>query len=119
MSACDLLASDAGWLCDIEVALGRVKGVSDLLGRLGGEDLGLLQCSLEGDHCQIEERLAWGLEGLRAEQQAHKAALAAAEAKRAAPGSVADLEKAQSLWACLRATAMVVLDECEKAEVPR
>ena len=46
---------------------------------------------------------------------AHKAALAAVRAEKAAPGSKDDLKKAEGLWALLRSLTEVVGRECAVA----
>jgi hypothetical protein len=50
---------------------------------------------------------------------ATEAALAAAKAERAAPGSVADVRSAQACWSMLRNAAKVMLDYSNDAFQPR
>ena len=49
-----------------------------------------------------------------ADRKAYEEALAVAEARTVAPGSVADLERADALWRLLRSSAKVVADVCEE-----
>jgi hypothetical protein len=53
-----------------------------------------------------------------AEDRAHEAALAAAKAERAAPGSEKDRKQVESLWKLLRSAASVAADECADAGHP-
>jgi hypothetical protein len=55
------------------------------------------------------------LEQQAVQRKAHEAALAVAQARTAAPGSVADLERADAVWALLRGTAKVMAQECAAA----
>jgi hypothetical protein len=52
------------------------------------------------------------------EHRAHEAALAALEAKKAAPGSPDDIRAAEVMWNMLRAVSGVVADRCEEAGHP-
>ena len=54
----------------------------------------------------------------KAEKREHEAALAALEAKKAAPGSPEDVRRAEVMWSMLRAAAEVVASRCEEAGHP-
>lgn len=53
-----------------------------------------------------------------AENRAHAAALAAAEAERAAPGSAKDREQVETLWRILGAAVTVAARQCSAAGFP-
>jgi hypothetical protein len=53
-----------------------------------------------------------------AEKRAHEEALAALEAKKAAPGSPEDIRTAEVTWTLLRAAAEVAANRCEEAGHP-
>jgi hypothetical protein len=54
----------------------------------------------------------------KAEKVAHKAALAAARAEKAAPGSKEEAERAEALWTLLRSLVGVASEQCTNAGYP-
>jgi hypothetical protein len=70
---------------------------------------------------EVAQRLAalWGLAFKQkiADRRAHEAALEAAQARKAAPGSADDIEWAETLWDLLRAAAHTALGSREGAEL--
>jgi hypothetical protein len=54
----------------------------------------------------------------KAEKEAHQAALAAARAEKAAPGSKEDVKRAEALWTLLRSLVGVASEQCTNAGYP-
>jgi hypothetical protein len=80
-----------------------------------------------GEWHQIEDRLAAAADRIKetwrrawdeyhAQREAHAAEIAAAKAEHAAPGSVADLERARAYWSMLRIIAKQATQACQTAE---
>jgi hypothetical protein len=65
------------------------------------------------DDAAEELYAAWSREreAGKEERRAHKAAMEALRAERAAPGSKGDLERADAAWLLLRSAAVVVMQE--------
>jgi hypothetical protein len=112
-----------GWaIGDIEPALSELRATIGILGHMIDSpnevtiaEWKTIEDRLTDAHNQLDDlwRRAW--DERTADEDAHAAALAAAEARTAAPGSVADLERADSVWCILRSTAKVALQACEEA----
>jgi hypothetical protein len=79
-------------------------------GKLGRELNVGLQNIREVATAAVEERLTT--------QEAHEAALAAARAEKEAPGSSADLKRAEALWTLAGGLATVADDYCTRAGYP-
>jgi hypothetical protein len=58
------------------------------------------------------------LEEQKAKAEEHKAALAAVKAEKEAPGSKADLERADALWIMLRSLVGYAREQCTRAGYP-
>ena len=67
---------------------------------------------------KIKELADANSEERRAIEEAHKAALAAARAEKAAPGSKDDVERAEALWTLLRGLVGVASEQCTNAGYP-
>ena len=101
--------------------LGRLETVTGFLGHLANssDEVTTDQLQhLETDLIDLRRTLgvlwqrAW--DQAIAERKAHEAALTAAEARKGAPGSVADREHADALWSILHSTVKVALQACEE-----
>jgi hypothetical protein len=72
---------------------------------------------LELTHDRLKQLWRQAFHARVAENRAHAAALEAAQARKAAPGSAADLERVESLWRLLRAAAGTALEAVKAREV--
>jgi hypothetical protein len=113
----------AASLLAIECNLRDLDAAARLLGHLstseltiGTAELNAIAAQVSAAHIEIKQRWRQAYEQQFAERQAHEAALAEAKAARAAPGSVADVEKAAAYWNKLRSAAVVTIESCDKAE---
>ena len=93
-----------------------------LVARAGRSDGQVLRASSQPAK---RDRQGWataGAHALRGSRQAikeaHQAALAAARAEKAAPGSKEDLERAEALWTLLRGLVGVASEQCTNAGYP-
>jgi hypothetical protein len=114
----------APWaLGEIETLMHDLHGTVGLLGHMAHSPNHVEPAEL----VQVRERLdeltsqldaewqkAW--DQTVAQDRAQRAALAAAEARKASPGSVADIEFARSLWGLLRGAAGATIEKCDEAE---
>jgi hypothetical protein len=109
----------------IAETLTRLRTAARLIGHLAASDR-----DIEPDEWRdIEARLLHGIEELRLSWEAAArqgadarhdaaAALAVAEARKAAPGSAADVAEARRLWDSLRTTAAAVIEAADVAQPP-
>jgi hypothetical protein len=74
-----------------------------------------VESNLISIHGRLEALWSAAWEQHKAEHQAHEETLAEAKALTAAPGSKADIERAQALWVLLRSAATVTLRRCDEA----
>jgi hypothetical protein len=77
-----------------------------------------LASSLDDGLRKIRETAAALVDENKATAEAHRAALAAVEAKKAAPGSREDFERAQTMWTMLVALTEVAARRCVDAGFP-
>jgi hypothetical protein len=116
----------AGWsLGGLEPAILNLRATVGILHHLAHspsqvelDEWGKVEDDLNAAAAEIKElwRAAWD-QRIR-EDRAHEAALAAAEAKKAAPGSPEDVRSAEFMWAMLRSAAEVVAMHCADAGHP-
>jgi hypothetical protein len=109
-------------LSAIEPALFELRANIGILGHLATAEGEVTQdqwqyveSNLISIHGRLEALWSAAWEQHKAEHQAHEEALAEAEARTAAPGSAADIERAQALWVLLRSAATVTLRRCREA----
>jgi hypothetical protein len=85
---------------------------------ISANEWGRLGRDLHDGLCKIKELAAADVEERRAWEEAHKAALAAARAEKAVPGSKEDIERANALWTLLRSLVGVASEQCTNAGYP-
>lgn len=112
-------------LLDIETALLEMRGLIATLGYIinkaeepADAALHVVQTGLQRIHADLTAQWQRVWRETYAERVAYAEALEAANARKAAPGSPADLEHARGLWALLRSAAKVAADACDKALPP-
>jgi hypothetical protein len=118
--------ADHAWATgDIEPALADLRTLTSLLGHLAASAYEVTPDHLhyiEDRLTELHERLdsvwhrAWDQQ--KAERATHAAALAAAEARRAAPGSAADVAAAEALWSLVRAWGSIATEAADKRLAP-
>jgi hypothetical protein len=108
---------------DVEPVLHGLKAEIAILGHLintpdevESSTWARVEDALIASHARLQEiwHGAWCFQ--IAERDAAAAALAAAKAERAAPGSVYDAKQARSAWRLLRSAAEVTLERCAEVE---
>jgi hypothetical protein len=120
-------AADDAWpLGDIEPALTDLRTLARMMGHLRESPFQVeaeawqnIESQLEDVHERLHDlwRKAWDKQ--KAADLATEAAMAAAKAERAAPGSVADVKSAHACWSMLRTAAKVMLDYSNDAIPPQ
>lgn len=123
MSALPSTAATAATMDTIQAGLADMVATIKLLGHLalssekvsGGEWL-QVQGRLRDLRTELADSFSDMAECWSADIAEYQAALAAAKAERAAPGSQIDVERAQALWTMLRSTATVALAQCQQAD---
>jgi hypothetical protein len=124
MSAPAPAAPTAPWsIADLEPAIAELRDNLGIMGHLidsphavEADQWRRIEDRLNDAADQINElwRRAW--DERCAMMEAHEAALAAAKATKAAPGSVADVENARAYWSMLHVIASQAATACQKAE---
>jgi hypothetical protein len=112
---------EPGWAVgDIEPVLWELRANIGILGHLAmaqnevtPDEWQHVENGLIRVHTRLEALWSAAWEQWKAEREEHAAALAAAEARTAAPGSEADVKRAQALWVLLRSAATVTLERYE------
>jgi hypothetical protein len=78
-------------------------------------DLEAIRWMIDNQIDDIDCRWREALAVKEATMKACGEALAAARAGKAAPGSIAEVKKAEALWQMLRAAAVAAVEACDKA----
>jgi hypothetical protein len=102
-------------LVDLEAASRLLGHLSTTDLEISGSELLAVQMMVERAHDKIEASYNRARELFQAQEEAHSAALAEAQAAKAAPGSPADFKHAEALWSMLRAVVKVAAEECDAA----
>jgi hypothetical protein len=127
MSTTAPAAADDAWpLGDIEPALVDLHTLAHMMGHLRESPFQVeaeawqnIESQLEDVHERLHDLWRKACDKQKAADLATEAALAAAKAERAAPGSVADVKSAHACWSMLRSAAKVMLDHSNDALQPR
>jgi hypothetical protein len=119
-------ADDAFPLADLEPALGDLRTLARMMAHLAESPLEVdpeewlhLRSQLIDVHGRLHGLWQCVWDEQKAEHAAAKAALEAAKAERAAPGSVEDVKSAHACWSMLRTAAKVMLDYSNDALQPQ
>jgi hypothetical protein len=109
-------------LGDIELVLFDLGANIGILGHLATSEGEVTQDQwqyVENNLISIHRRLEalWlaAMKQSKTKFEAHREELAEAQARTAAPGSAADIERAEALWDILRGVATVALRKCNEA----
>jgi hypothetical protein len=119
-------ADDASPLADLEPALGDLRTLARMMVHLAESPLEVdpeewlhLRSQLIDVHGRLHGLWQCVWDEQKAERAAAKAALEAAKAERAAPGSVEDVKSARACWSMLSTAAKVMLDYSNDALQPQ
>jgi hypothetical protein len=105
-------------VADMDDTVRILMHLADSRAHVSANEWGKLGRDLHDGLCKIKELAAADVEESQAIKEAHKAALAAARAEKAAPGSKEDGERAEALWTLLRSLVGVASEQCTNAGYP-
>jgi hypothetical protein len=102
-------------LFDLGANIGILGHLATAEGEVTQDEWQYVENNLISIHRRLEALWSAAMKQSKTKLEAHREALAEAQARTAAPGSAADIERAEALWDVLRAVATVVLRQSNEA----